>query len=146
MRQVSAEVEQFFSEYERYANEGDAAGTASQFTEFFMAADPAGARAVPAKALLAAVPQRRKLTEEAGNHRTKLLSVEEKELGDRYVLVETEWLMEFGPDKPVKGIGLRSTFIVYRSEGGLKIVFYLAHQNLMEVLMESGVLPSRAHG
>ena len=63
--------------------------------------------------------------------------MEERPLGDRYVLVETEWVMEFETGEE---IALRSTFIVHRAEDGLKIVFYLAHQDLMAVLKERGIL------
>ena len=42
-----------------------------------------------------------------------------------------------------EGIGdliLRSSFVVHRSESGLKIVFYLMHQNPVAVLKERGLL------
>lgn len=138
MNRISTEVEQLFKEYERYANDGGSAEEASrQFAEVFMAADSVGGRAVSTADLPKAVALKRKLLEGAGSHRTRLASMEERPLGDRYVLVETEWVMEFETGEEV---ALRSTFIVHRTEEGLKIVFYLAHQDLMAVLKERGIL------
>jgi hypothetical protein len=137
MKRISRDVEELFREYERYAN-GDGGEEASrQFAEVFMAADSEGGRMVPAAALSKVVAMKRKMLEGAGSHRTRLVSLEERPLGDWYVLVETEWVMEFETGEEVK---LRSTFILYRSEGGLRIVFYLAHQDLVGVLRERGIL------
>ncbi|HEY6374111.1 MAG TPA: hypothetical protein VIX90_01165, partial [Edaphobacter sp.] len=108
-----------------------------QFAEVFMAADSAGGRAVSAADLPKTVALKRKLMEGAGSHRTKLTFIEERPLDDRYVLVETKWVMEF---ETREEIALLSTFIVHRAESGLKIVFYLAHQDLMAVLKERGIL------
>ena len=131
-------MEELFREYEGYAN-GDGGGdeASRQFAEIFMVADSEGGRMVPAAVLTKAVAMKRKMLEGAGSHRTKLVSLEERPLGDWYVLVETEWVMEFEMGEEV---GLRSTFILFRSEGGLRIVFYLAHQDLVGVLRERGIL------
>ena len=138
MNRISTEVERLFNEYEKYANDGGSAQDASrQFAEVFMAADSTGGRVVSAADLSKTVALKRKLLEGAGGHRTRLASMEERPLGDRYVLVETKWVMEFETGEE---IALRSTFIVHRAEDGLKIVFYLAHQNLMAVLKERGIL------
>ena len=137
MKQISRDVEEFFREYEGYANGDDGEGASRQFAEVFMAADSEGGRVVPAAALSKAVAMKRKMLEGAGSHRTKLVSLEERPLGDWYVLVETEWVMEFEVGKEV---GLRSTFILFRSVDGLRIVFYLAYQDLVGVLSERGIL------
>jgi hypothetical protein len=137
MKRISWDAEELFREYEGYAN-GDGDEEASrQFAEVFMAADSAGGRMVPATALTKAVAMKRKMLEGAGSHRTRLVSLEERPLGDWYVLVETDWVMEFEMGEEV---GLRSTFILYRSGDGLRIVFYLAHQDLVVVLREHGIL------
>ena len=138
MRQISRDVEELFREYEGYAN-GDGGGdeASRQFAEIFMVADSEGGRMVPAAVLTKAVAMKRKMLEGAGSHRTRLVSLEERPLGDPYVLAETEWVMEFETGEKV---GLRSTFILFRGEGGLKIVFYLAHQDLVGVLRERGIL------
>jgi hypothetical protein len=138
MKQISRDVEELFREYEGYAN-GDGGGdeASRQFAEIFMVADSEGGRMVPAAVLTKAVAMKRKMLEGAGSHRTRLVSLEERPLGDWYVLVETEWVMEFEAGEEV---GLRSTFILFRSDDGLRIVFYLAHQDLVGVLRERGIL------
>jgi hypothetical protein len=137
MKRISEDVEEFFREYEGYANgDGVEEEASGQFAEVFMAADSEGGRVVPAAALTKAVGMKRKMLEGAGSHRTRLVSLKERPLGDWYVLVETEWVMEFETEEEVE---LRSTFILYRSEGGLRIVFYLAHQDLVGVLRERGI-------
>jgi len=138
MKRISRDVGELFREYEGYANGGGGEEEGSrQFAEVFMAADSEGGRVVSAAVLTKAVAVKRKMLEGAGKYRTKLVSLEERPLGDRYVLVETEWVMEFETGEKV---GLRSTFILFRGEGGLKIVFYLAHQDLVGVLRERGIL------
>jgi hypothetical protein len=137
MKRINRDVEELFREYEEYANGGGVEDASRQFAEVFMAADSEGGRVVPAAVLTKAVAVKRKMLEGAGNHRTKLASLEERPLGDWYVLVETDWVMEFETGEEVE---LRSTFILFRGEGGLKIVFYLAHQDLMGVLRERGIL------
>jgi predicted DsbA family dithiol-disulfide isomerase len=140
MTQDGGELERFFREYERYANLGDAEGTASLFAEVFLAADPAGARAVSAAQLGAGVSQRKKLLESLGSRSTELISLEQRTLDDRYVLATTKWKVGFDREE-MKELMLESSFVVHRSEAGPRIVFYLAHQSLMDVLKERGLLP-----
>src|SRR5260370_36765356 len=71
MTQADGELERFFKEYERYANLGEAEGTASLFAEVFLAADPAGVRAVSAAQLEAGVSQRKKRFVSLGRRLTR---------------------------------------------------------------------------
>ena len=140
MTQKGGDLEQFFKEYERYANLGDVEGTVSLFAEVFLAADPAGARAVTAAQLGAGVSQRKRLFESLGSRSTELISLEEKTLDDRYVLATTKWKVGFDREE-TKELMLESSFVVHRSEAGPRIVFYLAHESFMDVLKERGLLP-----
>jgi len=140
MTQIGGELEVFFQEYERYANRGDAEGTASLFAEVFLAGDPAGVRAVSAVQLGAGVSQRKKLFESLGSRSTELISLEQTTLDDRYVLARTRWRVGFDREE-VQELLLESSFVVHRSEAGPSIVFYLAHESLMDVLEERGLLP-----
>jgi hypothetical protein len=142
MKNLDTEVEDFLKRFEINANVGSADETVEQFADVFMAADPSGARAVPSSKLLMAIPQRKKLFESAGGGTTALVSVEQIRLDDRYVLLKTEWLMKVDRgSKPGDDLTLRSTFVLYRSNDGLKIVFYLNHEDLMSLLRERGSLP-----
>jgi hypothetical protein len=142
MENLSEEVQIFLEKYEANSNVGSPEEIVMQFADVFMAADPSGARAVPSSALLKAIPQRRNLFESVGSSVTTLASVERTRLDDRYVLLKTEWLVKFdrGSGRS-EDLTLRSTFVLYRSDDGIKIVFFLHHQDLMSVLRERGYLP-----
>lgn len=149
MNNFDNEVEAFLNLFEVNSNVGNAEEAVKQFAEVFLAADSGGAKAVPSSVLMMAIPQRKKLFESVGKSVTRLKSVEKIALDDRYVLLRTEWLVTFDQSFD-RGAGrceeltLRSTFLVYRSADGLKIVLYLSHQDLMSVLRERGVLPGTA--
>jgi hypothetical protein len=142
MENLSEEVQIFLEKYEANSNVGSPEEIVMQFADVFMAADPSGARAVPSSALLKAIPQRRNLFESVGSSVTTLASVERTRLDDRYVLLKTEWLVKFdrGSGRS-EDLTLRSTFVLYRSDDEIKIVFFLHHQDLMSVLRERGYLP-----
>jgi hypothetical protein len=77
-----------------------------------------------------------------GSSVTTLASVKETRLDERYVLLETEWLLKFERGGGRSGdLTLRSTFVLYRSDDGIRIVLYLHHQDLMSFLREKGYLP-----
>ena len=142
MENLSEEVRVFLEKYEANSNVGSPEEIVMQFADVFMAADPGGARAVPSSVLLMAIPQRRKLFESVGSSVSTLASVEQTRLDDRYVLLKTEWLVKFdrGSGRS-EDLTLRSTFVLYRSDDGIRIVLYLHHQDLMSVLRERGYLP-----
>jgi hypothetical protein len=142
MDDFSKEVEGFLKRYEVNSNVGDAEEVVKQFADVFMAADPGGARAVPSSVLLMAIPHRKKLFEGVKSSVTTLASVKQTRLGERYVLLETEWLVKFDRGRGhCEDLPLRSTFVVYRSDDGIRIVFYLNHEDLTSVLRRKGVLP-----
>lgn len=139
MGEVRMEIERFFKAYERYANSEDAGGIVSQFAEAFLTADAAGCRVVSAADLVAGIAKRKKLFDGVGSRSTSLVSLQMRELSDRYVLAETEWCVRFERED-TGDVSLRSSFVVHRSEDGPRIVFYLMHQNPMSVLRERGLL------
>jgi hypothetical protein len=142
MKNFDQEVEDFLKRFEINANVGSAEEIVEQFADVFMSADPSGARAVPSSKMLMAIPQRRKLFESVGGGATALTSVEQTRLDDRYVLLKTEWQMKLDRGGEAgEDLTLRSTFLLFRSDDGLKIVFYLNHEDLMSVLRERGSLP-----
>jgi hypothetical protein len=142
MDDFNKEVEGFLKRYEANTNVGDAEEVVKQFADVFMAADSGGARAVPSSVLLMAIPQRRKLFESVESSVTTLASAKQTRLDERYVLLETEWLVKFDRGSGrCEDLTLRSTFVMYRSDDGMRIVFYLSHEDLASVLRKKGVLP-----
>ena len=143
MENLSEEVRVFLEQFEANTNVGSPEEIVTQFADVFMAADPSGARAVPSSVLLMAIPQRRKLFERVARSVTTLASVEQTRLDERYVLLKTEWLVKFDRGNGrSEDLALRSTFVLYRSVDGIKIVLYLHHQDLMSVLRDRGFLLS----
>ncbi|MDQ2833162.1 MAG: hypothetical protein M3Y50_05320 [Acidobacteriota bacterium] len=142
MEDIKNGIKRFFRTYEKNANINDVEAVATQFAEVFMLADPGGLRAIPAKELLAGIPQRKKMFESIGCQATTLVAMEQTKLSDQYYLVKTEWSMqiECGTDR-FRKIPLHSTFIVFGSGEDLKIAFYLPHEDLMSVLRKHGVSP-----
>jgi hypothetical protein len=141
MENLRDDLRVFLEKFEANAKMGSAEETVEQFADVFMAADPSGARPVPRSVLLMVIPQRRKLLASVGNSVTTLASVKETRLDERYVLLETEWLVKFerGGGRS-EDLTLRSTFVLYRSDDGIRIVLYLHHQDLMSVLRDKGYL------
>lgn len=139
MEVICAEVQRFFEEYERQSNLQDSGGVVAQFADVFMFADSAGARVVSASDLAAGISKRKRLFDGVGRSSTSLVSLKARELSERYVLAETEWLVRFDRDEAGE-IPLRSSFVVHRSEDGPRIVFYLVHQNPVNVLKARGLL------
>jgi hypothetical protein len=139
----SVEMQAFFEAYEQNSAADDIDSLVLQYADLFMTADPSGARVVQASELRAALPKRKALFKAIGCKATTLMSLEETPLDDHYVMVRTSWRWEFDrPERPE--ISLPSTFIVRKSGGALKIVFYLTHQDIMTVLRNHGLLPAPA--
>ncbi len=130
--QVSTDVREFFTEFERASNSGDPDAIAAQFADMFLNADPNGTQPVPRSAFIAALPHRQSLFERIGLRGTRLIDLDARPLDDHYVLVTTRWATELeDPDRFDGPLDLASTFILRREPGGLRIVFYLNHQDII---------------
>src|SRR5271154_1791873 len=135
MENLDQEMRDFLERFERNANSGDVDDVVAQFADVFLKADQSGAHLVPSSALRMAIPQRKKMFEGSGYGATTLVSVKETRLDDRYVLLQTEWLMKFdGKSGQGEDLTLRSTFLVHRTAEGAKIVLYLSHEEFTTVL------------
>ncbi|MDN3359566.1 hypothetical protein [Actinomadura sp. DC4] len=132
--QISDDVRDFFARFETAGNRLDLDEISGQFAETFMSAEPGGVRAVPKAAFLAALPARERLFASIGATGMRLTRIAETPLDDRYVLVDTEWETEPVTDE---SLTLSSAYVLHRAEdGSLQVVFYLNHQDIMEVLRE----------
>lgn len=135
--QISSAVRDFFADFERAGNELDLDVVSRQFADPFMSADPGGVQTVPKAAFLAALPAREKLFASAGARGMRLTGITETPLDDHYILADTEWETEPASDD-AKPLTLSSAFVLRRTpEGGLQVVFYLNHQDVMAVIQEA---------
>jgi hypothetical protein len=131
------------STFERNTANDDAAIVAAQFADTFLAAGPGGAIMVPAVAFAQKLPDRKRIFDAAGLQSSKLVSSRDTRLGDRYVLVDTKWQMDFVPDgKPATCLTVGSSFLIDMGGPEPKILAYVTHQDIFEKMKERGLLSS----
>ena len=77
-----------------------------------------------------------------GCQSTALVSLEEKPLDARYVMASTRWRMTFARNgAKSEDVLVDSIYIVDTGGEAFKIVFYLASQDLMQILRQRGITP-----
>jgi hypothetical protein len=141
MVQTSQAMEQFFRIFEANTNTDNVDAAVSQFADVFMAASPQGAQAVRAADFALALPRKKHLFDRLGCRSTELVSLREQHLDARYTLAGTQWKMTFAlPGIEPQDILAESVFIIDTGGNEPKIVFYLAHQDLMQILKDRGLL------
>jgi ketosteroid isomerase-like protein len=129
------EVTDFFTAFANASDTLDTDALAVCFEETFMAADPSGTQSVPRAAFLSVLPRRKAMFTAAGTAKVSLTDLEHRDLDDAYVLAHTTWTAERdGSQTREDPLTLLSTFILHRTSEGLRIVFYLNHRNLDDVL------------
>ena len=130
------QVTDFFRTFERASDSLDTDALATCFAESFMAADPSGAQPVPRSAFLSVLPRRKDMFEAAGIGRAYLTGLDHQSLDENYLLAYTTWTAERqgGSAAGQAPVTLLSTFILRRTNDGLRIVFYLNHRDLADVL------------
>ena len=146
MFQATEAIERFFRTFESNTSSDDVETTVSQFADVFMAAGPQGTQAVRAVDFALALPRRKQLFQSLGHQSTELISLHEKRLDGRYILAGTQWKMTFArPEGPPRDVVVDSVYIVdtggeAAASNASKIVFYLANQDLMQVLKDRGIV------
>lgn len=138
-------IELFFQTYEQHINSGNIPALVAQFADVFLAAGPQGAQPVRVSDFAVALPERKQLFDSLGCRSTSLVSLDPVALDGRYTLARTRWRMVFDHAQgALTEVFADSTFIVDCSGGGLRIVFYLSHQDIMAVLKERGIMAGTA--
>jgi hypothetical protein len=133
----------FLQSYEANAASGDIPALLAQFTDPFMAAGPTGLQCLRSADFALALPKRMQLFAGLGAQPSKLVSCEETRLDHRFVMAETRWLLTFiQEEQPPREALADSLFILDTAGAPPKIVFYLAHQDLLATLRDKGILPS----
>lgn len=134
-------VDQFLSTFEANANSADSTAAAAQFAETFIAAGPDGAMAVSAGDFPKALDMRKRIFGNAGSKSSKLISREQIRIGDRYVLIDTRWQMNFAPEgKPSASIEAGSAFLIDIGGAEPRILLYAAHQDIFKHMTDLGLL------
>jgi hypothetical protein len=135
-------VGRFFQLYAQKSSEDDIPALVSQFTDPFISADPHGTHCVRVEDFAAALPRRKFLFDRLGCKPAVLTSLHETQLDARYVLAKTTWRFEFAREnsRESEEVLADSTFLVDTGEEEFKIVMYMAHQDIMQVLRDRGIL------
>lgn len=138
---TSLAVEDFFRTFEHNTNHGDAAALTSPFAAVFLAAGPQGANCVRKEDFALALPKRKKLFEGLGLRTTELIGIDTESLDARYTMARARWNMSFANESgSAHEIVVDSTYIVDTGVDPFQIVLYLAHQDIMAVLKDQGIL------
>lgn len=140
--EIESSIQDFFEAFERSSAAADAESLAGMFAAVFLAAGPQGAQMVKSIDMLQVIPKRKQMLEAIGCEPASLVSLQENNLDDHYSLVRTEWRWRVKPAglEPLE-ITSSSTFLIQRSDNGLRIVLYLNHADIMDALRARGWLP-----
>ncbi len=135
-------VGRFFQLYAQKSSQDDIPALVSQFTDPFISADPHGTHCVRVEDFAAALPRRKFLFDRLGCKPAVLTSLHETQLDARYVLAKTTWRFEFAREnsRESEEVLADSTFLIDTGEEEFKIVMYMAHQDIMQVLRDRGIL------
>ncbi len=141
MQSTEAAVEEFFHAYEHNSDVGNIPELLTQFGDSFLAAGPDGAQCVRGEDFARVLPKRKQFFDGLGCRTTELIGLQQTPLDDRHVVAQTTWRMTFaradGSQDPVEVV---STFLVDAGPGGCRILVYLAHQDIMGILRNRGIL------
>jgi hypothetical protein len=146
MLKTDTPIGRFFDLYAHQTAEGDIPAIVSHFADTFLFAGPSGTQPVRASDFAAALPRRKLLFDKLGSQPTLLTAVHETPLDSRYVLVRTTWRFSFLRDGiPAQHLDADSTFLIDTglpgtSEPDFKILLYLTHQDIMQLLHDRGIL------
>ncbi|MFP5226448.1 MAG: hypothetical protein ACLGXA_02380 [Acidobacteriota bacterium] len=137
-------LDAFLLTYEKNTTNVDPAKVVSQFADSFLAAGPAGSIILPAAAFAQTLPARKQTFKDAGHQSSQLIARRDTRIGDRYVLVYTQWEMDFAPEgaHPFRLLAA-SSFLIDMGGADPKILAYLAHQDVFE-LMKQRAVPATA--
>jgi len=144
VNQVSDFVREFFEDYERGSNALDLEILDSRYSDSFMFGGPQGVQIIKKEDFLKVLPARKEFFRMVGLTSSKIQRLEEIRLNDNYVMVKADWNMRFEKDldQPIVD-EISATYILYRQENLLRIVFQLDHQDLMKRVRDLGLLPAK---
>ncbi len=135
-------IGRFFQLFAQKSSAESISAQVSLFADPFISADPHGTRCVRREHFAAALPKRKMLFDRLGCKPAVLVNLHETQLDARYVLARTTWRFDFSRANPEEAEHLLadSTFLVDTGEEEFKIVMYMAHQDIMQVLRDRGLL------
>ena len=142
MNSPNSPIARFFEAYAFHTAKANVPELVACFAEVFLAAGPQGAKPVRAADFALALPKRYKLFDSIGCRSTELTGLHETRLDERHVSARTEWRLTFEkPGAEAQQIVVESTFLIDVGVEPFRILLYLAHSDIMEVLKQRGIIP-----
>jgi hypothetical protein len=124
---LEADVAGWLESFRRASAEVDVDTLRECFTDVFLSGDAGGSRPVPREDFLAMLPNRVRAATAAGVGRAVLRSAFASPLDDYWVLLRTSWA---APRTGGGELAMSSSFLLHRSDSGLRAAAYLNHEGL----------------
>ena len=146
MLKTETPVSSFLALYARETAEDNLSAVISHFADTFLFAGPSGAQPILASEFAAVLPKRKALFDQLGSQPTQLIAINETPLDSRYVLARTTWHFSFVSEStPAQQFDTDSTFLIDTGlpstrESDFKILLYLPHHDIMQILRDRGIL------
>jgi hypothetical protein len=141
MDYIDGALSRFIQSFERNRASGDVSVVAQQFAEVILVVTPDSVQCIRSVDFAVALPKRKQLFERLGLQSSELIGFKESWLDLRYALANTRWRFIF---RSVVGepesVEVDSTFPIDTAKEPFEIILYLAHQNIMEILKQRGVM------
>ena len=142
MQETTAGVKAFFEQYEKNVGGCDPTLVAAQYGESFVFAGPQGTQAVKRDDFLKVIPKRQEFFKAAGLRSSRIQRLEEAGIDDSCVMVKAYWRMQFEhPRTGLAEIDVSTTYVLHRRAEGLRIVFQLDHDDLLQRTRDLGLTP-----
>ncbi|WP_263415945.1 hypothetical protein [Terriglobus albidus] len=134
-------VASFFQNFAASSNSKDTPSEISHFANVFVAAGPAGSAVVKVEDFEKVLPKRRQLLEASGLVHTSLKSFDITAATDRHVVVNNTWEMDFETQTHGRvTIPVSATFTIDMATDTPKVLVYLAHQDILQILRDRSML------
>lgn len=124
---LEPDVARWLQSFQRASADDDLDTIGECFAEVFLSGDASGSRPVPRETFLAVLPNRVRAAEEAGIGRAVLRSAFASALDEHWVLLRTTWA---APRTDGGELAMASSFLLHRSDSGLRATVYLNHEGL----------------
>jgi len=142
MIQNETAVDRFFASFQHASGADDIPSMVSHFSETFLAAGAQGTQCVRSAEFAMALPKRKELFARLGAKPATLVSLQHSPLDGRYALARATWRFEFqaAGDVEKNEVLVDSTYLIDIGTPEPKIVLYLSHQDIMQILRDRGIL------
>ncbi|GAB3957081.1 hypothetical protein [Micromonospora vulcania] len=146
MKPVEAHVREsvtaFLRDYARAVETGDNAVIAASYADTYIEGDPSAATAITNDAQYrVALDQRQKaMTEQFGLAAARVTVSDVLDLAPGYVLVPTQWTLDFEPPEgEAVSAQFAQTYVVRLGDGQPQILLYLSHEQEEDVMRKLGL-------